>query len=109
MPSNYKFKPRGIIKWHAFAAVISSDEQFERVVEDEDLSFSLLEDHQDYLDFILQEALNNQKKVLINYLKANELHQVKGLITLDHNSVHSLYCNQILIPLSSIKDIQIIE
>ena len=73
MQSNYDFKPRGIIKWHAFSALISGEEQKENAKDIETIDIELLDDKQDYLNYIINESLLNNYSMGIKYVDNNEI------------------------------------
>lgn len=79
MQNDYDFKPRGIIKWHAFAALISGEEQKEIAKEIEDIDIELLDDKQDYLNFIINEALLHNYILGIKYIDNNEIKYLESI------------------------------
>jgi len=83
MQSNFdhKFRPRGIDKWHAFAALVSGDEQKESAIEIETLRFDYFDEYYDDLNLIMNEAYNEKKKVKITFLDNNQYHELEGYIT----------------------------
>ncbi|MEG0364407.1 MAG: YolD-like family protein [Erysipelotrichales bacterium] len=76
----YPFRPRGIVKWHAFAAVISGDEQKESVITKDIVDIELMEDTLNVLNTELLEAYNNNRKVIIEYVENNKIS--KGTFTI---------------------------
>lgn len=94
MQGKYQFNPRGIIKWQAFAAVISGDEQKEEVKEKPIHSYTLLDDYLDQLDVKLQEAILSNTKVRIKYLSNNQINLHKGYIKkIDYNQRQIIFDN----------------
>lgn len=103
MPNNYQFNPRGVIKWQAFAAVISGDEQKDDVREIKKYDINLLDDYLDQLDLKLKEALITKSKVLIKYLNNNEYQVYRGyILNIDYTNMKitfddlTLLSNQII-------------
>ena len=80
MPSDYPFKPRGIVKWHAFAAVISGEEQKDQATDIKNIEFELLDDRLSLLDETLTEAINNNHLLAIKYLDNNQINYLESKI-----------------------------
>lgn len=80
MQNNYQFKPRGIVKWHAFSAVISGNEQKESAHIDEIIDIDLFEDKLALLNQILLNALENDEILIIEYLEDNTLKNIESKI-----------------------------
>jgi len=78
---DHKFRPRGIEKWHAFAALVSGDEQKDAATEEKILSFAYFDEYYDDLDFLIKEAYQSKKEVKITYLQDNQYHEMIGIIT----------------------------
>ena len=78
---NYQFHPRGITKWHAFASVISAEEQKDMVIEEDILDIELLDDKKNYLDYLLQDAFSHNKEITVIFIENNQLIRLEGLIT----------------------------
>lgn len=82
MPNDdYQFHPRSIEKWHAFAALLSGEEQKEAAQTIEQLSFDLAEDNLNNLDYILSYALKNNSLVAFKYLEDNTIYYLESTIT----------------------------
>jgi len=77
---DHKFRPRGIDKWHAFAALVSGDEQKESAIEKTVLSFDFFDEYYDDLDLLIKEAIANKQRVKVTYLIDNKYQEVIGLI-----------------------------
>jgi hypothetical protein len=107
--SNHKFKPRGIEKWHAFAALISGDEQKDNALEKEILSFEFFDDYYDDISYIIQEAILDKSLVLIKYLIDNEYKEVDGIIKKIDEYQSLLILDKVSIPLSSLYSIEVIS
>ncbi|MDR1782231.1 MAG: hypothetical protein LBR40_04440 [Bacilli bacterium] len=102
---NYQFHPRGIIKWHAFAAVISSEEQKDMVIDEDIIDIELLDDKKNYLDYLLQEAITNNQKICVSYVENNQIINQEGsLIKIDYYT-NTILVNNINIPIKNIIDI----
>lgn len=102
---DYPFKPRGIIKWNAFAAVISADAQFEAIIEDDIIDINLLDDYKYYINYILQEAILMNKEVSIKYIYDNRIYNTNGYIIEYNDKEKKILINDLQIELISIKEI----
>lgn len=80
MPNNYPFKPRGIMKWHAFSALIDGEDQKDDVVEITDLNIDLTTNQYSLLNYNLSYAVAMNCKVTIEYIKNNKKHKLIGYI-----------------------------
>ena len=78
---DYPFKPRGIVKWHAFAALINGEEQKEAAIETTSLDITLLDDKLDELNYTLNEAIIHNEKIRINYINDSLIEICEGIIT----------------------------
>ena len=109
MLNNYPFKPRGVIKWQAFAAVISGEEQKEEVKETPTYDITLLDDHLDQLDLKIKEALITNAKVKVKYLQDNQINIYKGyLLKVDYHQKKIIFDN-LNIESSQIIEVEIID
>lgn len=109
MQNNYPFKPRGIIKWQAFAAVISGEEQKDEVKETPTFDITLLDDHLEQLDLKIQEAFITKAKVRIKYLKDNKINIDKGyLLHVDYHQ-KKIILDNLNIESSQIIEVEIID
>ncbi|WP_423363897.1 YolD-like family protein [Mycoplasma sp. P36-A1] len=102
---DYKFSPRGIEKWHAFAAVVSGDEQKDTAIEIVQKSINLFDEHLDEINYIVLEALELKLEVSIDYLENNEFKLIKGYISKVDTLNSTLFINDIIIPLDSISSV----
>ncbi|MDR3215702.1 MAG: YolD-like family protein [Bacilli bacterium] len=102
---NYQFHPRGIVKWHAFSAVVSNEEQLQEAVEIELLDIELLEDKKNYLDYQLKHALNNNLITSVSYLKDNQIIMMEGHISNVDYFNRTLNINDHNLPIDNIIDI----
>lgn len=80
MPNNYPFKPRGIIKWHAFSALLSGEDQKKSANTTEILDIDLSEDKLEQLNQILLLALEQESLLLIEYLELNSIKKIESII-----------------------------
>lgn len=80
MPSNYPFRPRGIVKWHAFSALLSGEEQKESAYTQEELDIDLFEDKLNQLNQTLLQALDQEALLNIEYVENNEIKKIDSII-----------------------------
>lgn len=78
--NDYPFKPRGIVKWHAFAAVISGDEQMQQSNPDKIIEIDILDDQRDIINSYLMNSLHNKIDINIVYLRNNKLQNKLGYL-----------------------------
>lgn len=104
----YKFRPRGIEKWHAFAALLSGDEQKETAIEKEQLSFTLYDDYLDEMNYKVQQALSHNSKILVEYLKDNQYQQIQGYISNVDQYNSTIQINDQIIEIDTISFIDIL-
>lgn len=109
MQSDYRFNPRGVIKWQAFAAVVSGEEQKEEIKDIPILNYNLLDDYLDQLDVKIQEAILIKAKVKVKFLKNNQINLHKGYIKMiDYNSKQVIF-SDIKIDSNEIIELDLIE
>ena len=109
MPNNYQFHPRGIIKWHAFAALISGEEQKKEAWEEETITVDLLADKQESLNIIINEALKFNYLLEINYLENNKIKCLESyLLKIDYHC-KTLIFKDITLSTYQIIDLKILD
>lgn len=108
MLNNYPFKPRGIIKWHAFAAVVDGEEQMESASTKEILEFDLLTDQLDALDNTLLNAYQNNLKIRVSYLEDNQIKTYDSKIISLNAHEKTIYLHHKKLAIERIIDIQVL-
>lgn len=105
--NNYPFRPRGIIKWGAFAAVIDGDEQKRQVIKKRKLTNNLVEDRLLELDQNAQYAKDNNIQVTLVYIEEDQLLTIIGHINDIDLLSKSISINEKIIPNDRVVDIQL--
>jgi len=108
MQNNYQFKPRGIVKWHAFAALISGEEQKHQATDIEKINVELLDDRLTSLDSIITEAITFNHLLGIKYLENNEFKYLEAKIIKIDNLNKSIIFESITLKVNQIIDLIII-
>jgi hypothetical protein len=106
--ADHKFRPRGIEKWHAFAAVVAGDEQKEAAIEIEQISFEHFDEYYDELNYLIEEAISENKFVEITYLENNQYKKHHSQIKKVDNLNASLILTDKKIALTNIYKIEIL-
>ena len=107
--NEYQFHPRGIIKWHAFAALISGEEQVNEVSEEETIMIDLLDDKQESLNMVISEALKFNYLLGINYLENNKIKYLESYLSNIDYQNKTLIFNDITLATYQIIDLTIIN
>lgn len=108
MPNKYPFKPRGIIKWQAFSAVVGVEEQFEAATTKEELEIDLLDDRLELLDKTLLEAYQNNFMIRVSYLEDNQVKTYDSKIINMNAHEKTIYLHHKKLSIDSIIDIEIL-
>lgn len=104
---DYPFKPRGIEKWHAFAALISGEEQKKEATDISIIENNLLDDKLEELDNTLNEALIYNHILIIKYITNNEVKTIESVIVdIDEINKNLILENSLTILLKDILDLQ---
>lgn len=105
--NNYPFRPRGIAKWGAFAAVIDGDEQKRQVIKKRKLTNNLVEERLLELDQNAQYAKDNNIQVSLVYIEEDQLLTIIGHINDIDLISKSISINEKIIPNDKVVDIQL--
>lgn len=109
MQSNYPFKPRGIVKWHAFSALIDGEDQKNDVIDIPDLSLDLTNNQLSLMNYNLSYALAMNCEVNIEYIHNNKKNNVSGYIKKVDDIKQTILIDDLIIKVSAISDISIEE
>ncbi|MDF9867691.1 hypothetical protein OKW22_001269 [Bacilli bacterium PM5-3] len=108
MPNNYPFKPRGIVKWHAFAALISGEEQKQNATTIKNLEIELLDDKLALLETTINDALKNNSLLAIKYLENNQINYLESTIIKLNSIEQVIEFKDIKLQINQIIDLTII-
>lgn len=105
MQSNYPFKPRGIVKWHAFAALIDGEEQKDDVQEIDLIEKDLTTNQYALMNYNLSYAIAMNCEVIIEYLIDNKITSIQGFINKVDDINQTIVVNGKLIKVQDITNI----